>query len=104
MAVLFTSCSVANLHTDNKYQIYPPTYFENVELYSSVQIDKNLIIIGEVVTCIEAISDGSVSINYLKKEAAKLGADGIINFRLEIGTGYFGNSVKASGTAVKYTN
>jgi len=104
LAALFTSCAVARLQTDDSAQLYAPTNFENIEVHTADQIDKPYTIIGAVVASVEEISDGSVSVNYLKREAAKLGADGIINLKLEIGSGIgsWGNAITASGTAVKF--
>lgn len=104
LGVLLTSCSVARLQTSNSVTSYSPTFPENVEIYSTEKTNKPYTIIGEVVASVEALGDGSASVKYLKKEAAKLGADGIINLRLEIGAGGIGNSVSAYGTAVKFNN
>lgn len=103
LGVLVTSCSVARLQTDDAVIIYPPAYSENVEVYATDQFDKTYTVIGEVIVSAEDLSDASVPVKYLKKEAAKLGADGIINLRLEIGHAYFCNSIVATGTAVKFT-
>jgi hypothetical protein len=101
LGVLFMSCSVAHLQTsDTGY--YPPTNAEYIEVYSTEKASRPYTEIGEVFASVEAFNDGKESVNYLKKEAAKLGADGIINLRLEISNGVIGNSVTAFGTAVKF--
>ena len=106
LGVLLTGCSVAHLHTDDTAQMYPPSNYENIEVYSTEQTGKSYIIIGEVVASVEDFSDGdgSGSVKYLKKEASKLGADGIINLKLEISEGILSNAVTSSGTAVKFIN
>ena len=106
LGVLFTSCSVAHLHTSDSVQMYPPSNYEIIEVYSTDQAHKSYTIIGEVVASVTALSanDGSAAVKNLKKEAAILGADGIINLRLEITEDVLGNAVTASGTAVKYNN
>ena len=104
LGVLLTGCSVAHIHTNDSVQMYPPSNFENIEVYSTDQTAKSYTIIGEVVASVEDFNNGSGSVKYLKKEAAKLGADGIINLKLEITEGFLGNAVTASGTAVKFSN
>jgi hypothetical protein len=104
LAALLTSCSVARLQTSDSVQMYPPTNFETIEVYSTDKVNKDYTIIGQVVASIEAFDEGNASVKWLKKEAAQLGADGIINLRLEIGNGGIGNAITASGIAVKYSN
>jgi len=101
--VFFTSCSsVAHLQTDDLNQNYAETNPNNIEVYSTDKIEKEYNVIGEVIASADAGSDGAISVKHLKREAAKLGADGIINLRLEVGYGYWSNAIKASGTAIKY--
>ncbi|WMN07560.1 heavy metal-binding domain-containing protein [Marivirga arenosa] len=105
VGVLFTSCStVAHLQTDDLKQNYSVTNPDQIEIYSTDKVDENYSVIGEVVSSVDAGRDASISVKYLKKEAAKLGADAIINLRLEIGQGYWTNAIKATGTAVKFNN
>ena len=106
LGMLLTGCSVAHLQYNDSVQIYPPSNYENIEVYSTEQTGKSYIIIGEVVASVEDFSDGdgSGSVKYLKKEASKLGADGIINLKLEISEGILSNAVTSSGTAVKFIN
>ena len=104
LGLLLTGCSVSHLHTSDSVQMYPPSDFENIEVYSTDQTGKSYTVIGEVVASVEDFNEGSGSVKYLKKEAAKLGADGIINLKLEITEGFLGNAVTASGTAVKFSN
>lgn len=104
LTFLLTSCSVARLYTDDNVHRYPPTYFEQIEVYPSDQIGKSYSVIGEVISSVESLADGQISLKYLKKEAAKLGADGIINLRLEIESGMLATGTTAKGVAVRYTN
>lgn len=104
LAVLFTSCSVAHLQTSDSVHMYPPTNFETIEVYSTEKANYDYVQIGQVVASVEAFDDGNSSVKWLKKEAAKLGADAIVNLRLEIGMGGLGNAITASGIAVKYSN
>lgn len=104
LGAIFASCSMARLQTSNSGNYYPPTVAENIEVYSTEKTSNNYTIIGEVVASVDAWGDGSTSVKYLKKEAAELGADAIINLRLKIGNGVLSNSVTASGSAVKFKN
>lgn len=105
VGLILTSCSsVANLKTDNIQQNYAVTNSETIEVFSTDKIEKDYLIIGEVVASADAGEDAKIAVNHLKKEAAKLGADAIINLQLEIGYGNWTNAIKASGTAVKFKN
>jgi uncharacterized protein YbjQ (UPF0145 family) len=102
LGAFLASCSVTHLHSSDTNMNYPPVKAKNVEVYSTEQANTPYTIIGEVVASVEALGDGSSSVKYLRKEAGELGADGIINLRLEIGSGVLANAVIASGTAVKF--
>lgn len=104
VGVLIASCSVARLQTSDSGKYFPPTIDENIEVYSTEKANKPYSVVGEVIASVDALGDGSGSVKHLKKEAAKLGADAIVNLRLEIGIGALGNSVTATGTAVKFNN
>lgn len=105
VGVLFTSCAtVAHLQTDDLKQNYSASSPEQIEIYSTGKVDKTYTVIGEVIASADAGTNASISVKYLKKEAAKLGADAIIDLRLEIGYGYWTSAIKATGTAVKFNN
>jgi uncharacterized protein YbjQ (UPF0145 family) len=105
LGVLFTSCStVAHLQTDDTVQKYPATNYKEIEVYSTDKTSKDFVVIGEVIASADAGKYSAISLRFLKKEAAKMGADGIINLRLEIEYGYWAKGIKASGIAVKFTN
>ncbi|HYQ55971.1 MAG TPA: heavy metal-binding domain-containing protein [Draconibacterium sp.] len=102
LGVFFTNCSVTYLHSSETDMHYPPVKAKTVEVYSMEVANRPYTVIGEVVASADVLGNGSTSVKYLKKEAAGLGADGIINLRLEIGSGILANAVTASGTAVKF--
>lgn len=103
--VIFMGCvSVANFRTDDQVQAYPASSFESIEVYSTDYVGKDFIVIGKVVASVDSGNNASKSVNALKKEAAKLGADAIINLKLEADYGYFSSAIKSTGTAVKFTN
>lgn len=100
--ILIESCCVEHLRSSNSQVHYAPVNSKNVEVYSTEKANRPYTVIGEVVASVDAMGDGRASVKYLKKEAAELGADGIVNLRLEIGSGVLANAVIASGTAVKF--
>ncbi|QGY42200.1 hypothetical protein GM418_00575 [Maribellus comscasis] len=104
IGVMLASCSATHILTNDNTQRYLPNETKNIEVFSTSKIDREYVIIGDVVSRVEDFNGANASVKYLKKEAAKIGADGIINLRLSIERGYIGNGVEAKGTAVKYIN
>ncbi|WP_167618617.1 heavy metal-binding domain-containing protein [Maribellus sediminis] len=102
VGVLSASCSVNHLRSSDTQLYHPPVSSKKVEVYSTDQVTRPYTAIGEVVTSVDAWGTGRSSVKHLKKEAAELGADGIVNLRLEIGSGILANAVTASGTAVRF--
>ena len=102
--MLIMSCStVANLKTeDNTGLAVEKSSASEVKVFSTSDIGREYSVLGEVIVSADAGTNSEKSVSLLKKEAAKLGADAIIDLRLEIDAGYWQNSIKASGTAVKY--
>ena len=105
LALLFTGCStVAHLQTDDVTTQYPKTNPSDIDVFSVSKIGKNYLVLGKVIASADAGSNAEEAVSYLKTEASVLGADAIIDLKLEIGYGYWSNAVKASGTAIKYIN
>jgi uncharacterized protein YbjQ (UPF0145 family) len=102
--VILVSCSTTHLLTDDSTQQYSPGNPENIVVYTQVDINRSYTIIGEVIAIVEAFSDDPVYIDHLKREAAQIGADAIINLKLDLGDGMLTNTITASGTAVKFNN
>jgi hypothetical protein len=103
--LLLASCSsVAFLPTNDQSEPYPPTNAKMVEVYSTKKVDAEYTVIGQVIASADAGSDAGKSVELLKKQAANLGADAVIELKLEIDLGYWSNAIKASGTAIKYVN
>ncbi|WP_026713683.1 heavy metal-binding domain-containing protein [Flavobacterium daejeonense] len=103
-SLFFVSCSsVGHLQTEDvTTNNLPKTDSEKILVYSTkpnqnIKFD----VLGQVIACADAGQNTKISVDLLKKEAALLGADAIIDLRLEIGMGNWSNSIKASGTAVK---
>jgi hypothetical protein len=76
---------------------YSPTAWESVEVYSTAPMDKEYEEIGFVTVNLPH-HDGDKAKAELQKDAAKLGANAIINFELTLMLG----RVVAKGIAVKY--
>jgi hypothetical protein len=104
LGIILTSCSTMHMLTDNSLQRYSPVNPENIAVYSPTEVDRSYNVIGEAIVIVEALSDDPVYIDHLKKEASQMGADAIINLKLELGGGMLSNTVTASGTAVKFNN
>ncbi|MBN2485121.1 MAG: heavy metal-binding domain-containing protein [Bacteroidales bacterium] len=100
---LLTGCSsVANLQTHDNATKYPATNAKEINVYSTSRIEKEYVVIGQVVANADAGTDAKIPVEMLKKEAAKLGANAIIDLRLEVDYGYWLNAIKATGTAIRY--
>jgi hypothetical protein len=99
----FSCSSIASLKTDNS----PSATSANVDA-SSVKVfvtDKEVApgyeTLGEVVVAADAGSGPDGVVRKLRAMAADLGADTIINLRIEYEYGYWSIAMKATGTAVK---
>ncbi len=104
LVVSLSGCStVANYKTDDTASVSRSSVSpENVAVYSTYKTGKKYQVVGGVIASADAGSNADVPVELLKKEAAKLGADGIINLQLAIDMGYWQNAIKATGTAVKF--
>jgi len=103
--LFLVSCSsVGHLYTsDITTTNYPETNPKEIIVYSTTP-NANYKVLGQLIASSDAGKNARIPVDLLKKEAALLGADAIINLRLEIGTGYWSNAIKATGTAVKTNN
>lgn len=101
--LILSSCTTSShLITENYNGEISKTNYQNIKVYSTDKIEPDYEIIGEVIASTDAGTNSKVTVTSLKKEAAKIGADGIINLRLEIDYGYWSTAIKANGTAIKY--
>jgi hypothetical protein len=82
--------------------------------YPSVSPDKIAVFVTErapfayeVIAHVSAMADAGqnprVPVEIIKEQAAKIGADAIVNLRINYGSGFFSNGIKATGMAVKFT-
>ena len=94
---LILNCSHHASLLIGEQKIYPFTAWESVEVYSTAPMDKEYEEIG-IVTVNLHHHDGDKAKAELQKDAAKLGANAIINFELNLMLG----RVVVKGIAVKY--
>ena len=99
----FAGCQSASyLKTDNQPNQFLPTQAESIAVFSDANTgNKEFEIVGEVVAAKDG-QNAKGSVLLLKRSAAEMGADAIINLRLEIVQGYWAAAVKSSGTAIKF--
>lgn len=103
LCVMVGCSSVAYIKTDDEPTAsFSPTKADGIKVYAVPRLDAEYLVLGEVIADADAGSDATIAVNFLKKQAAKLGADAIINLRLEIDSGYWLSAIKASGTAIKF--
>lgn len=104
--LLLVGCStVGHLRTSDNTEIFPSKDPNEVLVYSTTpNSNTKYIVLGQVVACSDAGRNAKISVNLLKKEAGKLGADAIIDLRLEFAMGYWSSGIKATGTAIKINN
>tara|TARA_R110002124_G_scaffold252130_1_gene417377 strand:+ start:261 stop:590 length:330 start_codon:yes stop_codon:yes gene_type:complete len=102
---LFTSCwSTEYLKTDDSSKNYPRSNPEDIKVYATDDTGREYEILGVVNASVDAGNVGDIAVDHLIFEASKLGADAVLNLRLEIGYGFWQSSVKATGIAVKFVN
>ena len=75
---------------------------EAIQVYSVHSIGKSFQTLGAVVSSKDAGEDAKSAVANLKEEAAKLGANAIVDMSLEINVGFWENAIRATGTAVRY--
>ena len=105
LLLIFSSCySVSHLQSDELVKEYPETNPDKIDIYSTEKGVRSYSVVGAVVASADAGDRADIPVYYLKEQAAKMGADAIINLRLEYAVGYWSIAIRASGTAVKYKN
>lgn len=97
LMLAFSGCSVSTYYLQNESQTYAETNTNFIKLYVG-DIDKDYTVIGSIAA--DIVGNGDAAAKYLKKEAAKIGADAIIHCRLTKMTS-FSQRTGVSGVAVK---
>ena len=96
--LLFVSCSIKTHYLETRSKTYPPTDISNILIYSRAP-QKPYDIIGSV--AIFAASGEEQAVKVLKKKAAELGADAVIEITLDKISSP-SQATGISGTAVKF--
>lgn len=101
---LCSACSTVGRIATSEGQgsTFSPTSADNVEVYSTSKAKKEYTIIGQVLASADAGENANIPVDLLKEQAAKLGADAIVDLRLSISYGYWTSGITSVGTAVKY--
>lgn len=97
--------STAHLQTDDAVSLAGTEAHvrpADVVVYSTANANgKGYQVIGQVVASADAGDDAATAVDKLKEEAAALGADAIVQLRLEGALGYWTSGIRATATAVK---
>lgn len=100
--LFFASCaSIGNLQTSD-IETYLKTDSKDIIVYSTSNIEKEYIVLGQVIASADAGFNAERPVELLRRGASKMGADAIIDMRLEIDYGYWLSAIKATGTAIKF--
>ncbi len=98
MAFLTSACSITTHYVQTGAQVYPATNPSSIKVYANKKVYKNYTVIGSVAS--HTPGDGNKATAALKEEAAKIGANAIIAFKLDK-INSVANVTEASGTAVR---
>jgi len=93
-AATFLSCTAKVGYVNEGIEHFPATNPQSIEVHADRQLDRQVIEIGYVAAHNTQNADGDFLKDALRKEAASMGADAIVGFRL---WGY-----TAEGIAVKF--
>lgn len=108
LGVWLSGCTSYQSTLTNEERTYPATVAENVRVFFQGEITPTATEIGQIVVREESEKEG---IEFLRKKAAEMGADGLINVEVKIQTQVVFiivipipiHSYFVSGTAVKIT-
>lgn len=85
-------------------EVYSAVSPDQVAVYATANAPYDYTVIAELVTMADAGQDADVPVRILREEAANIGADAIVNLRLNFGSGFWLSGIKATATAVKYND
>ena len=102
LCIVFSSCIYSTaLKTNDQPNSLPPGNASSIEVYSTETASNPYTVLGEVIASVDD-SKADMATNLLKKRAAELGADAIVNLRLRYIPGVWTIGLNATATAVKY--
>ena len=97
-----SSCSnIGHLKTDDSRKNYAPTKAIAVKLFSKKDSLRKYEVLGIVVASTDSSPSSEWTIKLLKEEAAKIGADRIMNTQIQTAYGFWTPAIEASAVAVK---
>jgi hypothetical protein len=99
---IFACSNVHVLKTQDHKRTYNPTNPKDIDIIGSIKAKKAYRSIGLISVSHDSDSNIEVVSEMLKEEAAKLGADAVVDVRYQTIMGYWSGGVNASGVAVKY--
>lgn len=104
IVILVTSgcSSVAHLKTNDDSVHAAKTDPKTIKVYSTKEIGRPCRILGLVVANADASENAAKSVDHLKEEAAELGANAIVDMRLEASYGMWESGIKSTGITVRY--
>ena len=73
-----------------------------VKIYSTRNAPSPYNILGTVIVTADVGDDPTDALKDLRREAAALGGDGIVDTRMEVAYGYWSTALRLSGYAVKF--
>ena len=104
LSVMLVSCAtVASFRTDDSPNSnFPPTSEEKVKVFCTLDAGKSYVCIGQIVVAAEAGENADKAVSRMIEEAAEMGADAVVDLRLEFVPGEWDTGIKATATAVKF--
>ncbi len=78
--VLITGCAISTHYIHEGGQKYPAISPDQVKIYTSNKIDARYEVIGSIAA--DNVGDGEAAMEALKKEAASIGANAVIDVKL----------------------
>lgn len=97
--ISLSSCTISTHFIEDGAKSYAPTQASNIKVYSSLNINKNYVVIGSIAA--DAVGNSEDALEALKEEAALIGADAVVDVKLtKISSGV--DRTGLSGVAVKF--
>ncbi|MCG9794113.1 lipoprotein [Flavobacterium algicola] len=93
-----SSCSISTYYAQDETAATTPTTQENIKLYTN-NVEQKYTVLGSI--AIDAVGNTQSAEKFLKKKAAKIGADAIIYCKLNK-LNSFSQRTGISGVAIKY--
>lgn len=100
--LFLVSCSSASFLKTNDFQRdLSATSASDVKIYPEKLNSKNYKILGLVASAADAGEDSNHVVELLKEQAARMGANAIMETKIRLAYGYWNTGIEASGVAIK---